>query len=79
MTSIASIAGFMHLVVASGAGAASQQAIGTDVVGGMIAATIMSLLFTSVFYVVMQRLSKIRDRSQEREGAPVTEQTSETV
>ena len=59
MTSIASVAGFMPLVVASGAGAASQQAIGTAVVGGMIAATFMSLLFTPVFYVVMQRLSGI--------------------
>jgi HAE1 family hydrophobic/amphiphilic exporter-1 len=78
MTSIASIAGFMPLVVASGAGAASQQAIGTAVVGGMIAATIMSLLFTPVFYVVMQRLSELRGRSHKREGAPVTEHTSET-
>jgi HAE1 family hydrophobic/amphiphilic exporter-1 len=62
MTSIASIAGFMPLVVASGAGAASRQAIGTAVVGGMAAATVMSLLFTPVFYVVMQRLSEIRKK-----------------
>jgi HAE1 family hydrophobic/amphiphilic exporter-1 len=62
MTSIASVAGFMPLVVASGAGAASQQAIGTAVVGGMIAATFMSLLFTPVFYVVMQRLSGLRKK-----------------
>jgi HAE1 family hydrophobic/amphiphilic exporter-1 len=55
MTSIASIAGFMPLVVASGAGAASQQAIGLAVVGGMAAATVMSLTFTPVFYVVMKR------------------------
>ena len=60
MTSIASVAGFMPLVVASGAGAASQQAIGTAVVGGMVAATIMSVTFTPVFYVVMQRLSELR-------------------
>jgi len=60
MTSIASVAGFMPLVVASGAGAASQQAIGAAVVGGMIAATIMSVTFTPVFYVVMQRLSEFR-------------------
>jgi len=60
MTSIASIAGFMPLVVASGAGAASQQAIGIAIVGGMIAATIMSLTFTPVFFVVMQRLSEFR-------------------
>ena len=57
MTAISSIAGFMPLVVAAGAGAASRQAIGTAVVGGMIAATFMSLMFTPVFYVVMQKLS----------------------
>jgi HAE1 family hydrophobic/amphiphilic exporter-1 len=55
MTAISSIAGFMPLVVASGAGAASQQAIGTAVVGGMTAAIIMSLTFTPAFYVVMKR------------------------
>ncbi len=59
MTAISSIAGFMPLVIASGAGAASRQAIGTAVVGGMVAATIFSLIFTPVFYVVMQRLSEI--------------------
>ncbi len=60
MTSIASIAGFMPLVIASGAGAASQQAIGTAVVGGMAAATIMSLVFTPVFFVVMQKFGAPR-------------------
>jgi HAE1 family hydrophobic/amphiphilic exporter-1 len=58
MTAISSIAGFMPLVIASGAGAASRQAIGTAVVGGMLAATVMSLVFTPVFYVVMQSLSE---------------------
>jgi HAE1 family hydrophobic/amphiphilic exporter-1 len=58
MTSIASIAGFMPLVVAAGAGAASQQAIGTAVVGGMAAATIMSLSFTPAFYVAMKKLTE---------------------
>jgi HAE1 family hydrophobic/amphiphilic exporter-1 len=60
MTAISSIAGFMPLVVAAGAGAAGRQAIGTAVVGGMIAATIMSLLFTPVFYTVMQRLNEFK-------------------
>ena len=69
MTSIASIAGFMPLVVASGAGAASQQAIGTAVVGGMAAATIMSLSFTPAFYVFMKRLGGERADKPE----PVTE------
>ena len=69
MTAISSIAGFMPLVVASGAGAASQQAIGIAVVGGMIAATIMSLLFTPVFYVVMQKLAGFRKKEPETEQA----------
>jgi multidrug efflux pump subunit AcrB len=71
MTSIASIAGFMPLVVASGAGAASQQAIGLAVVGGMIAATVMSLTFTPVFYVVMKRLG-------EKDEAPAGESAAES-
>ncbi len=58
MTAFSSSLGFMPLVIASGAGAASRQAIGTAVVGGMIAAVAMSLIFTPIFYVVMQRLSE---------------------
>jgi HAE1 family hydrophobic/amphiphilic exporter-1 len=65
MTAISSIAGFMPLMVAAGAGAASRQAIGTAVVGGMIAATFMSVLFTPVFYVVMQRLNERRRKRDE--------------
>jgi HAE1 family hydrophobic/amphiphilic exporter-1 len=74
MTAISSIAGFMPLVVASGAGAASRQAIGTAVVGGMIAATIMSLIFTPVFYVVMQGLSEFRRKDK----GPVPQPTVQT-
>ncbi|MFO7496088.1 MAG: multidrug efflux RND transporter permease subunit [Desulfobacterales bacterium] len=78
MTSISSITGFMPLVVASGAGAASRQAIGLAVVGGMAAATIMSLLFTPVFYVVMQRLSEFRKKPAFSGGASRTG-TAETA
>jgi len=67
MTAISSIAGFMPLVVAAGAGAASRQAIGTGVVGGMVAATVMSLIFTPVFFVVMQRLSGFGKKKPEKE------------
>ncbi len=60
MTAFSSVLGFLPLVVATGAGAASRQAIGTAVVGGMIAAVAMSLVFTPIFFVVMQRLSEWR-------------------
>jgi HAE1 family hydrophobic/amphiphilic exporter-1 len=76
MTAISSIAGFMPLVIASGAGAASRQAIGTAVVGGMIAATIMSLIFTPVFYVVMQRASEFRRKGKERVPEPSVQEES---
>jgi HAE1 family hydrophobic/amphiphilic exporter-1 len=70
MTAISSIAGFTPLVVAAGAGAASRQAIGTAVVGGMIAATVMTFVFTPVFYVVMQGLSERRSRPKAEETKP---------
>ncbi len=70
MTAISSIAGFMPLVVAVGAGAASQQAIGTAVVGGMIAATVMSLTFTPVFYLVMKRLGERGKQSGQDSKVP---------
>ena len=64
MTAFSSVLGFMPLMVASGAGAASRQAIGTAVVGGMIAAVCMSLIFTPVFYAVMQKLSERLSRTK---------------
>jgi hypothetical protein len=42
-------------VLANGAGAASQRAIGTGVMSGMIAATVLAVFFVPVFYVVVRR------------------------
>ncbi len=58
MTAFSSILGFVPLVVASGAGAGSRQAVGTAVVGGMIAATFFSLMFVPSFFVVFQWLGE---------------------
>jgi len=76
MTAISSIAGFMPLVVAAGAGAASRQAIGTAVVGGMIAATFMSVIFTPVFYVIMQGLGERGRKKKERAVEPAVQEVS---
>jgi HAE1 family hydrophobic/amphiphilic exporter-1 len=65
MTAFSSILGFMPLLVASGAGAASRQAVGNAVVGGMIAATFFSLLFVPTFFVVFQRIAEFRSRKNE--------------
>lgn len=56
MTSIAFILGVLPLAVSSGAGANSRHAIGTDVMGGMVGATLFGLLLVPVFYVVVRRL-----------------------
>ena len=60
MTSFAFILGIVPMATASGAGAASQQALGTVVVGGMLASTLFAIPFVPVFYIVMQRLSERR-------------------
>jgi HAE1 family hydrophobic/amphiphilic exporter-1 len=56
MTAFAFILGVVPLMVASGAGAASRQSIGTTVFGGMLAATLLTLLFVPVFYAVIEGL-----------------------
>jgi multidrug efflux pump len=58
MTSLAFILGVIPLVVASGAGSASQHGIGTGVLGGMISATALSVFFVPVFFVVVRRFFK---------------------
>jgi HAE1 family hydrophobic/amphiphilic exporter-1/multidrug efflux pump len=56
MTSMAFIGGVIPLVVASGAGAASRQSIGTGVFGGMLAATFLAIFFVPLFYTVVRKL-----------------------
>ncbi|UXY13750.1 efflux RND transporter permease subunit [Chitiniphilus purpureus] len=55
MTSIAFIAGVMPLAISSGAGSASRHALGTGVIGGMIAATVLAVFLVPVFFVVVRR------------------------
>jgi multidrug efflux pump subunit AcrB len=62
MTSFAFILGSLPLVVASGAGAASRHSIGTTVVGGMLAITVLGVLLVPAFYVVVERLAQWRRR-----------------
>jgi HAE1 family hydrophobic/amphiphilic exporter-1 len=64
MTAFAFILGVVPLMVATGAGAASRQSIGTTVFGGMLAATILTLAFVPVFYVVIERLRERGARAE---------------
>jgi hydrophobe/amphiphile efflux-1 (HAE1) family protein len=60
MTAFAFILGVVPLMLATGAGAASRQSIGTTVFGGMLAATILTLLFVPVFYATIERIREGR-------------------
>ena len=56
MTSIAFIFGVLPLAISTGAGANSRHAIGTGVMGGMVGATVLGVLFVPVFFVVIRKL-----------------------
>lgn len=58
MTSLAFILGVLPLALASGAGAASRNSLGTAVTGGMIFATFISLFFVPVLFLILKPLSK---------------------
>jgi multidrug efflux pump len=62
MTSFAFILGVLPLALASGASSASQNAVGTGVVGGMISATVLGVLFVPVFFVVVRRVCKYKPK-----------------
>ncbi|MEM8803358.1 MAG: efflux RND transporter permease subunit, partial [Pseudomonadota bacterium] len=54
MTALSFLLGVVPLVIANGAGAASQQAIGIAVFGGMLAATVLGVIIVPVLYVLLQ-------------------------
>jgi len=56
MTSLAFVLGVLPLVISTGAGANARNAIGTSVMGGMIAATILVIYFAPLFFVLIVRL-----------------------
>lgn len=64
MTSFAFILGVVPLYLASGASSASQRAIGTTVLWGMLIGTLLSVFFVPVFYVVVRKLFKGKQPSK---------------
>jgi HAE1 family hydrophobic/amphiphilic exporter-1 len=62
MTSFAFILGVMPLALATGAGAAARNSVGTAVAGGMVASTFLSIFFIPVLYVVIRTIAPGRDR-----------------
>jgi HAE1 family hydrophobic/amphiphilic exporter-1 len=64
MTTIAALVGFLPLVVASGAGAASRLSLGTAVFGGLFVSVCMSLLLVPVLYVVVKNLTEFATKGR---------------
>ena len=65
MTSMAFTLGVLPLALASGAGSASQRAIGTGVIGGILTGTTLAVVFVPIFFVVVRNLFKDSARQQQ--------------
>jgi len=81
MTSLAFGLGVLPLAIATGAGSASQRAIGTGVLGGMVTGTTLAVFFVPIFFVVVRGLFKgsARQRAADKrhaEAAGIDEDTS---
>jgi multidrug efflux pump len=68
MTSLAFILGTLPLFLSSGAGSASQRAIGTGVIGGMITAVVLAVFFVPIFFVLVRRFFKPSERQRQRDA-----------
>ncbi|MEQ1556116.1 MAG: efflux RND transporter permease subunit, partial [Gallionella sp.] len=67
MTSIAFIVGVLPLAISTGAGAQSRHAIGTGVMGGMIAATVLAVFLVPAFFVVVRKIFPGHARSHQED------------
>ena len=73
MTSMAFILGVVPLAIATGASSASQRAIGTGVIGGMITGTFLAIFFVPTFFVVVRSLFKGEPRPGQAAPASTAE------
>jgi len=64
MTSLAFIFGVLPMATSTGAGSASQHAVGTGVIGGMISATILAIFFVPLFFVLVRRRFPLKPRRE---------------
>jgi HAE1 family hydrophobic/amphiphilic exporter-1 len=66
MTSFAFILGVIPLAIASGAGKAGRQSVGTTIIGGMLVSTVLNLFFIPVLYIMLQTLLSKFHRTRTR-------------
>ena len=70
MTSFAFILGVLPLALATGAGSAARNSVGTAVAGGMLASTFLSIIFIPVLYVVIRTIAPGRGSRGHRDEVP---------
>jgi HAE1 family hydrophobic/amphiphilic exporter-1 len=73
MTSFAFILGVLPLALATGAGSAARNSVGTAVAGGMLASTLLSIVFIPVLYVLIRSLAPGRIGRSREDEAPLAE------
>ena len=69
MTSLAFTLGVLPMALATGAGAASRHALGTGVIGGMIAASTIAIFFVPLFFYILESFNEWLDRKRAKFGA----------
>ncbi len=69
MTSMAFMLGVLPLAISSGAGSASQRAIGTGVIGGSMVGTLLAVFFVPIFFVVVRSIFKGSERQHQFDAA----------
>ena len=78
MTGFAFVFGVAPMVIASGASGKSQQALGTGVMGGMIAVVVLALIMVPVFFVAVQKLFARREKKDSVPASALPVETAET-
>jgi multidrug efflux pump len=77
MTSLAFTLGVVPLAIATGASSASQRAIGTGVIGGMITGTVLALVFVPAFFVLIRSIFKGSERQHQHDSKLVKQHLEE--
>lgn len=70
MTSLAFILGVVPLAINNGAGSGAQNALGTGVIGGMLAATFLAVFYIPLFFVLIRKIFPGRKKESDRLQVP---------
>ncbi|EAL8713650.1 multidrug efflux RND transporter permease subunit [Campylobacter upsaliensis] len=69
MTSLAFTLGILPLVISSGAGSAARHALGTGLIGGMIAASTLAIFFVPLFFYLLESFNAWLDKKRRKVNA----------